>query len=176
MATSSSTATGVAGKSYPLHPHTEAPALIGGVVHHALVSPSVQVQILSVVDVAGSATVGDIIAELPGHPDPVGAIMVMVRLKILVAEVRGTLDASAVVRRADPEPDPADAVAAPPDLPGGGGAVAAATIVPAPSSTVPPTLERLDAAGSSPRWWSAPVSPAATSPAWRHCAAPASTG
>jgi hypothetical protein len=146
MANSSSTATGVAGKSYPFHPHTEAPSLIGGLVHHALVSPSVQVQILSVVDVTGSATVGDIIAELPGHPDPVGAIVVMVRLNILVVEVRGTLDASTVVRRADPEPDPA-AVASPPDLPGGVGTVAATATAGAPpimSSAVPSVLERLE--------------------------------
>ena len=38
----------------------------------------------------------------PGHPDPVGAIEVMIRLGILVAELRGVLDANTVVRRADP--------------------------------------------------------------------------
>lgn len=144
MANSSSTATGVAGKSYPFQPHTEAPSLIGGLVHHALVSPSVQVQILSVVDVTGSATVGDIVAELPGHPDPVGAIMVMVRLNILVVEVRGTLDAGTVVRRADLEPDPADAVASPPDDVGTVAATAAAGAPPIMSSTVPSVLERLE--------------------------------
>jgi hypothetical protein len=147
MANSSSTATGVAGKCYPFHPHTEAPSLIGGLVHHVLVSPSVQVQILSVVDLTGSATVGDIIAELPGHSDPVGAIMVMVSLNILLVEVCGTLDASTVVRRADPEPDPAHAVASPPDLPGGVGAVAATAAAGAPPampSAVPPALDRLE--------------------------------
>ncbi len=144
MANSSSTATGVAGKSHPYSYHTEAPSLIGGLVHHALVSPSVQVQILSVVDATGSASVGEIIAELPGHPDPVGAIMVMVRLNILLVEVLGTLDASTVVRRADPEPDPADAVASPPDLPGGVGAMPAAAATPAMSSAVPSVLKPLD--------------------------------
>lgn len=149
MANSSSTAAGAAGKCNPFHTHTEGPLLIGGMVHHALVSPSVQVQVLSVIDVTGSATVGDIIAELPGHDDPVGAILVMVRLNILMVEVRGILDASTLVRRAAPEPDPAATEASPPNLPGDVGAAAATATADAPpamSNAVPGTLERLETA------------------------------
>jgi hypothetical protein len=81
---------------------------MGGLVQHVLVSPSVQVQILSIVDATGSATVGDIVAELPDHPDPVGAIAVMIRLQILCPELReGLMDAHTIVRRCpDARPDP----------------------------------------------------------------------
>jgi hypothetical protein len=141
MANSSFTGAGASGKSYP-HPfQTEAPPLMGGLVQHALVSPSVQVQILSIVDEAGSASIGDIIAELPGHPDPVGAIMVLVGLNILVVEVRGVLDANTVVRRAESEPDPDGSVEPVPNLPDGLGRAAAA---PTADVNVPAGLDRLD--------------------------------
>lgn len=51
----------------PVHP---------GLVGHILLTPSVQVQILSVVDATGAASIGDIIAELPSHTDPVGTALV----------------------------------------------------------------------------------------------------
>ena len=102
MADIASNATIVANKSHSLSIPPELPPVIGGLVQHYLVSASVQVRILSIVDETGSATVGDIVAELPDHPDPAGAIVVMIRLGILVAEVRGVFDAHTVVRRADP--------------------------------------------------------------------------
>lgn len=76
-----------------------------------------QVRILSIIDETGSAAVGEIVDALPGHPDPVGAVAVMIRLGILVAELRGVLDANTVVRRADPEPDPVGAASRPPTAP-----------------------------------------------------------
>lgn len=141
MANSSSTGAGAPGKSYP-HPfQTEAPPLIGGLVHHALVSPSTQVQILSIIDAVGSASIGDIIAELPDHPDPVAAIMIMVKLNILVAEVRGVLDANTIVRRAEPEPDPDGAAGPVPNLPDGSGS---SPLVPPAEVAIPAGLEHLE--------------------------------
>lgn len=109
MAKFSSTGAGAPDKPYSHSFQTEAPVIVSGLVQHALVSASTQVQILSVIDETGSATIGDTIAELPDHPDPVEAVMAMVRLNILVLDLDGVLDANTVVRRADPEPDPGGA-------------------------------------------------------------------
>lgn len=95
----------------------ETPILVDGIVEHYLVSPSAQVRILRIIDETGSATIGEIVDSLPEHPDPVAAIAVMLRLGILVAELRGVLDANTVVRRADPEPDPTGAAGLPPGPP-----------------------------------------------------------
>lgn len=143
MANSSSTGAVAPGKSYPHPLQSETPPLIGGVVQHVLVSASIQVQILSIVDATGSATIGDIVAELPGHPDPVGAIMVMVGLHILVLDVDGVLDANTLVRRADTEPDPGAAAGPVPHAPNG---LASAAPIPAGSGNadMPAGLERLD--------------------------------
>lgn len=89
----------------PLSPKTRAPAandagpVHPGLIGHALVSPSVQVQILSVIDVTGSASIGDIIAELPGHTDPVGAIFAMIAADALMVVTTGIIDAHSVVAR-----------------------------------------------------------------------------
>ncbi|MBE7733261.1 class I SAM-dependent methyltransferase [Devosia faecipullorum] len=140
MANSSSTGAGALGKSYP-HPfQTEAPSLIDGMVQHALVSPSIQVQILSIVDETGSATIGDITDELPDHPDPVGAVMVMVGLKILVLDPCGVLDAHTLVRRADPEPDPDGAAGPVSKVPGGSGS----PIVSSAASAIPVGMEHIE--------------------------------
>lgn len=77
-----------------------------GLVVHPLVSPGIQVQILSVVDATGDATIGDIIAELPGHPDPVGAIFALAAAGVL-AVATCPVDQHSVVRRA-PRPDAND--------------------------------------------------------------------
>jgi hypothetical protein len=110
----------------------ELPRLFKGFVRHFLMSPTIQVRILSIIDEAGSATVGDVIEALPGHPDPVGALQVMIDLGILIAEVRGgVLDANTLLRRSpddpsSPEVDDDGDPSNPPDLPlqhrsGGGG-------------------------------------------------------
>jgi hypothetical protein len=108
MAVLSSSAAPAANNPYLSSIPHDAPSLVGGLVQHVLFSPGVQLQILSIVDETGCATVGDIVAGLPGHPDPVGAIVVMIRLQILCPELRGGLmDAHTVVRRClDPRPDP----------------------------------------------------------------------
>ena len=70
-----------------------------GLIEHALLTPSVQVQVLSVIDATGSASVGDIIAELPGHPDPVGAIFALVAAGVLQVLSQGLVDANSIVAR-----------------------------------------------------------------------------
>lgn len=106
MATFPSTGAHAPGKPYPHSIQIEPPRLIGGLVQHPLVSAPTQVKILEVVEETGSATIADIVAELPDHPDPVSAILVMVEVRILVIEIKGVLDAHSIVRRADPGPDP----------------------------------------------------------------------
>tara|TARA_A100001391_G_C5082904_1_gene280340 strand:- start:4441 stop:5703 length:1263 start_codon:yes stop_codon:yes gene_type:complete len=85
------------------HPDSSegAPQLVAGLVRHELVPASVQVQILSIVDHTGSASIGDIVAELPGHPDPVGAIVAMVNADVLVANIRDVLDQHTLIKRAN---------------------------------------------------------------------------
>ena len=100
MANSTSTGACAPDKSNPLSFPTAVPLGISGVVRHPLITASVQVQILSVVDEAGSATLGDIIAELPDHDDPVGAVIALVEDGALTLAVDRHLDAHAVVRRA----------------------------------------------------------------------------
>lgn len=115
------------------HPFSAENARIeNGLVQHALISASDQVRILAIVDETDSTTIGDIIAELNGHPDPVGATMVMVRLGILVLELRGPIDAHTIVRRADP--DPAPDTQEPVVTPSGGNEVAPIKIVGLPQA------------------------------------------
>ena len=86
-----------------------------GLVEHPLVSPSVQVQILSLVDATGSASIGDIIAEVPGHADPVGAVFALIEADALTVLSTGFIDANTIVARPGYDPlDGADASATPP--------------------------------------------------------------
>jgi hypothetical protein len=142
MANSSSTATAVAGKSFYIpSPQAEMPSLIDGLVHHALVTASTQVKILGIVDETGSANIGDIVEALGNHPDPVGAVMVMVRLNILVLALRGPLDANTMVSRAKPEADPEAPAVAPQVPPGDSDASAVKNGSSHPR--IPASLERL---------------------------------
>lgn len=102
MAIFSSTGASAPHKSLSVTFPPEGSSLVNGLVQHALISPSTQVQILSVVDATGSATLGDIVIELPDHPDPVGAVLLMVDAGILTAEVAGVVDAFTLVRRSGP--------------------------------------------------------------------------
>lgn len=106
MAISSSTGASASGKSHSYSIPHEPARLIEGVVRHSLVSAATQVTILQVIDETGSASIDDIVVELPGHPDPVEAILIMVELDILTIAVRRVLDGNSIVRRADPSPDP----------------------------------------------------------------------
>lgn len=76
----------------PVHP---------GLVQHELLTPSVQVQILSIIDDTGSAAIGDIAGELPQHIDPVGAIFAMIAANVLVVLTSGLIDANSLVARSD---------------------------------------------------------------------------
>jgi hypothetical protein len=127
MANFTSTGADASGKTnLPAFPLDVKPAIVDGLVQHPLVSPSTQVRVLSIIDETGSATLSDIVAVLPDHPDPVGALMVMVNLAILVVDIRGVLDAHTIVRRADPQPDPQGDSASRPTPPRPHGSVAAA--------------------------------------------------
>lgn len=88
---SPSTNTAPVGDRGPVHP---------GLVGHSLLTPSVQVQILSVIDATGSASIGDIIAELPGHADPVGAVFALVDADVVEVLTTGFIDANTIVARA----------------------------------------------------------------------------
>lgn len=92
-----------------------------GLIIHPTLTPSVQVQILSIVDATGSASIGDIIAELPGHDDPVSAIFALVAAGALVVLSAGIIDAHTVLARWVPSDESSDLVPveAPPvpDLP-----------------------------------------------------------
>jgi len=145
MATLPSTGAHAPGKAYPHSIQVEPPRLVGGLVQHPLVSASTQITILRIVDDTGSATIGDIIAELPDHPDPVSAVLVMVELKILVIDSKVVLDVHAIVRRADPEPDPENQGGTPwspsggPDASGSAGSDFSNTA----AAPIPDGLERL---------------------------------
>ena len=110
MADLSSSAAPAANNPYSLSIPLDLPPVVGGLVQHALISASVQVTILSIVDETGSATIGDIMTQLlPTHPDPAGAIAIMIRLHILCAELRnGVMDANTTVRRCEPPRSPDD--------------------------------------------------------------------
>lgn len=69
MAKSSSSAAAAANNPYPHFDHSsEPPRIVDGIVQYALLSPTTQVAILAIVDETGSACVGDIAANLNGHP------------------------------------------------------------------------------------------------------------
>jgi hypothetical protein len=91
-------------------------------VQHPALSMSDQVQILSIVDATGTASIADIVAELPGHTDPVAAIFALVESGILKVVSNDSLcDANLIVARsaADssscPEQDHAPVDATPPN-------------------------------------------------------------
>lgn len=81
-----------------------------GLISHPTLTPSVQVQILSIVDATGSASIGEIVAELPGHVDPVSAIFALVAAGALVVLSEGIIDAHTVLARPLPSAQPGDLV------------------------------------------------------------------
>lgn len=148
MADLPSSAALAANNPYPHSIPLDLPPVVGGLIQHGLISASVQITILGIVDETGSATVGDIMAALlPEHPDPAGAIAIMVRLNILCAEIRdGIMDANTILRRC-PRPRPDDdqeMEKSPANMPASAGA---ATVTPGPVSLDHPKgLDCLDAA------------------------------
>lgn len=101
MANLPSIATAVANKSLAaFSPQNDLPVLANGMVHHALMSASTQVRILSLIDETGAATLGAVVERFPDHPDPVGAVLTMVRLSLLeLNHAEDILDANTIVRR-----------------------------------------------------------------------------
>jgi hypothetical protein len=72
-----------------------------GLVEHPLVSPTMQVQILSIVDATGSASIGSIVAAFPCHRDPVGAVFALIVAGVLNLLTPGFVDANSVVTRSN---------------------------------------------------------------------------
>lgn len=79
-----------------------------GLISHPTLTPSVQVQILSAVDATGSASIGDIIAELPGHDDPVSAIFALLAAGALTVVSEGIIDAHTILALHVPAGETAD--------------------------------------------------------------------
>ena len=102
----SSTGANASDKPYSHFLPFSPPALIAGLIQHELFFGSTQMTILRIVDETGSATLGGIADGLGDHPDPVGAVVVMVDLNILVIDYAGVIDEHAVVHRAPTTPDP----------------------------------------------------------------------
>jgi hypothetical protein len=75
------------------------PTIVNGLVLHPDVSPATQVQILSIVDETGSASVGDIVAEMPRQDVAVSAILGLVAAEVLALDINGVLDANTMVSR-----------------------------------------------------------------------------
>lgn len=101
------------------NPHSLSSDLLGssgvdlahpGLVTHPALTPSVQVQILSIVDATGSASIGDIITELPGHDDPVSAVFALVAAGVLVVLSEGIIDAHTILARRVPSDQSGDIV------------------------------------------------------------------
>lgn len=111
MANAFSTDANASGKSYSSFMPYSPPALRAGLVQHELVAGPTQLTILRIVDETGSASLGDIAEGLGDHPDPTGAVLVMVDLEILVIDYTDVIDQHSVVRRAPETPGPVDAEA-----------------------------------------------------------------
>lgn len=99
MAISSSIDAAASGKSSShAFPNETVPTIIHGLVQHPALSPNDQVQILSVVDATGRASLGDIVAELPGHDQAVSAILALVSAGVLTIDA-GILDENTLISR-----------------------------------------------------------------------------
>ncbi|RYD67534.1 MAG: hypothetical protein EOP84_30465, partial [Verrucomicrobiaceae bacterium] len=100
MAVYSSTDAAASGKSSShAFPVETVPHVINGLVQHPALSPSDQVQILSIVDATGNATIGDIVAELPGHDQAVSAILALIAAGVLDKDAGMVLDENTLVSR-----------------------------------------------------------------------------
>jgi hypothetical protein len=106
MANAFSTDANASGKSYSSFMPYSPPSLVAGLVQHELVAGPTQLTVLRIVDETGSASLGDIAEGLGDHPDPTGAVLVMVDLEILVIDYTDVIDQHSVVRRAPDTPGP----------------------------------------------------------------------
>jgi hypothetical protein len=140
MADSNSTRGRAAGKS-PSSPSTETlpkPIIRHGLVQHPLLSGSVQIRVLAQIDATGSARVGEIVALLAGHPDPVGAICVLLEVGFIEADLDGRpMDETTRLRR--PQEPEAEGIS--PLTPPGDGDEPAALPLPAVGQRVSPLFE-----------------------------------
>jgi hypothetical protein len=79
---------------------TTAPApLIEGLVADPNLDLDSQIAILAAVDETGSASIGDLMAMLPGHPSPGQAVLALIREGALIVATAGLIDAHSRVKR-----------------------------------------------------------------------------
>ncbi len=64
-----------------------------GLVAHPLLTPDLQVTLLAAVDEGADATLGDLVALLPRHPAPAGAVLALVEAGLLACERDTPFDA-----------------------------------------------------------------------------------
>jgi len=70
-----------------------------GLVVHPFVSPEDQVTILTAVDEAGVAELGDLVAALPYHPRPITAILALIEAGLLAIDFRAPFDSNVRIWR-----------------------------------------------------------------------------
>jgi hypothetical protein len=139
MANFSSTGASAPGKSCSQTFSVDStPAIVDGLVLHPDVSPATQIQILSIVDETGSASVGDIVSELARHDNAVPAILGLVAAEVLALDINGVLDANTMVSRL--AISAARTGSGDNDLP-----------PETPSSPLPPSMEKLGASPFAPQ-------------------------
>lgn len=145
MADAFSTDANASGKSYSSFMPYSPPVLVAGLVQHPLLAGSTQLAILRIVDEANGASLGDIAEQLGDHPDPTGAVLVLVDLKILVIDYCEVIDEHSVVRRVPASPDPTGAEIHPrnPNVGGGSAPESKSRAIP-PECALPAGIERLD--------------------------------
>ena len=140
MADSNSTRGRAAGKSPSSHSHETLPKPVvrHGLVQHPLLSGGVQIRVLAQIDATGSARVGEIVALLAGHPDPVGAICVLLEAGFIEAELDGRPMEETTRLRCPQEPEAEDIA---PLTPPGTGDEPAALPLPHAGQVVSPLFE-----------------------------------
>jgi len=70
-----------------------------GLVEHPFGSPEDQVAILSAVDDAVAAELGDLIAALPHHPRPITAVLALVEAGLLAVDFHAPFDSNVRIWR-----------------------------------------------------------------------------
>ncbi|MBM1174556.1 hypothetical protein [Microvirga arabica] len=70
-----------------------------GLVEHPFVSPEDQVTILTAVDEAVVAELGDLITALPHHPRPITAVLALVETGLLAVDFHAPFDSNVRIWR-----------------------------------------------------------------------------
>lgn len=70
-------------------------------VVHPLITPDVQVALLTAVDETGDASLGDLADAIPAHPQPISAVLALVDAGLLAIDLVSAFDAACRVWRID---------------------------------------------------------------------------